>query len=689
MAKSLSVDQAMKQAKSLASQGRVGDARVIYQQILAKFPANKRAAQALKGLAPDPQQTAQMRIQAALNDLIKLFNLGRYDNVITQAQEMTKSLPKLPILPNMIGAALSAKGDYEAAVPHYERALELDPTLVPAHNNLGAAKAELSLLDDAIGHYEEALKLDPTYAQAENNMANAQRQLGRIEEAVEGYRRAVSLNSKLADAHGNLGSCLFSIGQLEEALLSLRQAALLEPKKAEYPAQLGSVFQRLDRTQEAIEAYDAAVELAREPEYLNARGTLLTALHRHDAAITSFREALDLQPDSAEAWSNLCAVYDTQAKVPELAETVAAAGEAIGSWDPQNRLWAGVLAAHQGDDAKACEFLENIFQDELPTTGQIKQAETLGKCQDRLERSADAFEAFQRTNNLVMDQQARGPADPLRYVDEIAAINVSLDEAGIIDWPSSDEGSELVFLVGMPRSGFSLLGSHLRAHPLIETVEEGLMVEAAHRFLDGTATIDALSALSEAKLDAMRAAYRSALDLQIAKATPGKRVFVNQPLNIVSTPLLHRLFPAAHFVLNLRHPCDVTLSCFMHNFPLTDATANYLDLEDTVALYSLAMEAWIGSCEKLPIASSQIRYEDLRHDAKSALNPLLSELGLSWSEEMAAVQQQHGLNDGSIDGEEELGFFTVPKARWERYRSQMDPVLDTLQPWAARWGYEI
>ncbi|MEM9097045.1 MAG: tetratricopeptide repeat protein [Pseudomonadota bacterium] len=666
MAKALSVDQAMRQAKALVAQGKTNEARAIYQDVLKRFPANKRAAKALKALRTDTRAEVHGRIRAELQGLIELFNQGKHDDVIAQAEEMAKTLTNLPILPNMIGAALSAKGEYAEAVSKYEAAIALDPTLVPAHNNLGAAKAELGEFEEAIQHYDEALQIDPTYAQAHHNKANALRQQGQFDEAVGSYREAIRLNGQLADAHGNLGTCLIETGDLEAGLESLAQAVVLDPAKTDFARRRAQLLQGLSRLEEALDAYDLVIERDPKPGDLIARGGVLAALNRPDQAIDSFRSALTTDPSLTQGWSGLCAAFDAAGKIPDLAEAVAEASEAVGAWEAEIRFWSGVLAARQGEYAQACEMLDAIFAEELPHPLQVKQAQTIAEARDRLGKTAEAFQSAEQMNALIGAGPAAPSVDPLRAVDDIAEVKLSLDDVSAAEGAATEGGSDLTFLVGMPGPALVRLETILAGHPAIQLIKGGRMSSTAKALVDGPATRPVLDGLSEAQLETMRTAYRGGLSGGQGSIA---QIIDSQPLNIAHVPLLHRLFPEARFLLLLEHPCDAVLGAFMANLPLDDMTANLIDLEDTAAFYSLAMGVWTGAQEGLALNAYQIRIEALNTDPEAALQPFLGDLGLDWADDMG-------------------GFWEPVRSRWQGY-PQIEPVLDTLQPWAQRLGYEI
>jgi hypothetical protein len=164
------------------------------------------------------------------------------------------------------------------------------------------------------------------------------------------------------------------------------------------------------------------------------------------------------------------------------------------------------------------------------------------------------------------------------------------------------------------------------------------------------------------------------------------------PLNIARLPIIHRLFPDARIVFALRHPYDVVLSCFITNFSLNYAMANFLDLGDAARLYDLTMRCWVRCNEVFPLRMHDIRYEALVEDLEGSVRPLLDFLGLEWEEGMldhrrAAAERGYVATASYAQVVEQV--YGRARGRWRRYREELGDVLPMLEPWAHRFGYDV
>jgi hypothetical protein len=211
------------------------------------------------------------------------------------------------------------------------------------------------------------------------------------------------------------------------------------------------------------------------------------------------------------------------------------------------------------------------------------------------------------------------------------------------------------------------------------------------RVEESVGSLEALLPLSSKQLADLREIYFA----EAAKAVDlsGSPLVVDKfPLHLNKVPYIHRLFPDAKFILALRHPCDVVLSCFITSFRLNNAMSNFLDLGTTAETYDLTMAYWQHCCSILPLNVHTVFYENMIADSEAELRPLFDYLGLDWRDE-ALDHRRTALARGTITTAS-YSQITEPiyqraAGRWVRYREQMAEVLPVLQPWVARFGYSM
>ena len=232
---SLKLDQAIKLAKKKAKEGSPEEAKRIYQEILTKFPKNKRARDGLKGLVvsvADKASKVQDVPRGELQSLINLYNKGQLALVVEHAQGLTKRYPEAFAVWNLLGVAAAQIGQLDQTIFAYNKALAIKPDYAEAYNNLGNALKEQGKLAEAIEAYNKALAIKPDYAEPYNNLGVTLKGQGKLEEAIEAYNKALAIKPDHAEAHYNMGNAFKSEGKLEEAIEAYDRALAIKPDYA-------------------------------------------------------------------------------------------------------------------------------------------------------------------------------------------------------------------------------------------------------------------------------------------------------------------------------------------------------------------------------------------------------------------------------------------------------------------------
>jgi hypothetical protein len=203
-------------------------------------------------------------------------------------------------------------------------------------------------------------------------------------------------------------------------------------------------------------------------------------------------------------------------------------------------------------------------------------------------------------------------------------------------------------------------------------------------------TIQNFNTLSEADVLGLRDVYFKELRRHLDQGDENKFIVDKLPLNIGNVGIIHRVFPDAKFILVLRHPCDCVLSCFMQNFQVNDAMANFLSLDQSAKLYAAVMELWFLYRQKLDLDAHVIKYENLVQDLEGTCRSLISFLGLEWDNNLHDYQKT-ALDRTSINtpsyNQVIQPLYEQASGRWTNYEKQMQHVLPVLRPWIDAFDY--
>ena len=344
---------------------------------------------------------------------------------------------------HLLGVIAHQAGKHEVAVEYIGRAIGLKADAAPFHNNLGEAYRALRRTSAAVACYRRALELNPDFAEAHNNLGIALNGQGNLEAAVACCRRALELNPLYAEAHNNLAVALKEQGRLDEAVACCRRALELKPGYAEAHNNLGFALKEQGRLDEAVACYRRALELKPDfAEGYNNLGGVLEAMGDLHGAEDSFRAALRHNPRFAAAHFNLAALLGGKLSEEDLAA--------------QRRLLAeGSASGEQGGLTDAERSYLHFG---------------LACVLDARDEYAEAAKHLERGNALrLSEHRKRGQGyDPKEYEFLVARMIEACGPDFFERMRGFGSESELpVFVVGLPRSGTTLIEQVLASHSRI------------------------------------------------------------------------------------------------------------------------------------------------------------------------------------------------------------------------------
>jgi hypothetical protein len=247
----------------------------------------------------------------------------------------------------------------------------------------------------------------------------------------------------------------------------------------------------------------------------------------------------------------------------------------------------------------------------------------------------------------------------------------------------------LVFLVGFPRAGTTLLGQILASHPEIVTLEEKPLLGAAlTEFILKPGGLARLAALSREEIAAQRDFFWRAVRHEAAH-TEGRLIVDQTPLHSLHLPVIARLFPSARIILALRDPRDVVLGCFRRLFGLNAYNYELLSLDGVARFYDATMSLAMQYRERLPLTVLEVRNEDVVADFQKEAQALCDFLGLAYDaamQDFAAGARKRRIATPSAT-QVARGLSSEGIGHWRHYERQMAGVMPIIAPWVERFGY--
>lgn len=586
-------------------------------------------------------------------ELLNCNALTDAHRLLTQVCQADRSDPEAWTL---LAIAERKLGNSGAAEQASRRAVQLNPRYAPAHQTLGTALQSQGRLAEAIASYRKAIELQPSRADTHYLLGNALREAGALLEADANYARATALAPDFVAALSNRGALLIALGKPEEAKRCLLQANRIRPGLPQVLCNIAVVLQSEGKFDEA-KAYCRDI-LRQDPNFLDA--------------LVLLAELAEKSPG--------------EDNLGELVER----GLAL---DPDNlnlNMTAARIARRENRAAEGISRLERLLT-KVPEAWQCDILLLLGQLYDKQKDTDRAFHCLSEGNRLKARTLLQSEDDSEHYLKRIEELRQRFRAEKTWSPPVDDDFDDSpVFLLGFPRSGTTLLEQILDSHPRLQALEErptvSAMEQAFRRITEGRPQPYGSLTLDEVRQ--LRKVYFDTVAHHMTRE-PGRILVDKLPLNTVQAHFIWRIFPKAKFILAIRHPCDVCLSCFMQNFALNQAMATFFSLEKTAEAYAGVMSLWQEYIGILPIDYHRIRYEDLVADNARETQRLLEFLGLEWNESVLRHDEHartRGINTPSYH-QVTQPIYQDAKYRWKRYEKHLAGILPVLQPYVDYFDY--
>ncbi|HLJ18879.1 MAG TPA: tetratricopeptide repeat protein, partial [Stellaceae bacterium] len=642
----MSLRDVMALAEQKRDAGLLGEAESLCRQILQSFPQNAPALHLLgiiahqSGNAPAGIELLQRAVAAKGDVALYYSNLGEMLRLSGRAREAVAAGrraieldPNHPSALNNLGIAYFDIEDYAAAEQCYRRAIALDPGFAEAYSNLGNALRTTKRLDEAVEAYNRAIALRPNYAEAYNNLGTALRDQKKAAESEPAYLKALALKPDDPPTLNNLALALLELDREEEAVQILTRSSALDPRNGRTYVYLGSALFGLDRVEEAEAALNRALALIPDdPDALNLRGRILLDQGKPEAAVASFQAAIAKNPDMVDAHNNLGNALKELGRVEEAMESYYTARRI----EPKatavfiNLVDAKSFKSADDPDLLAMEELAK----EMPTLSDDDRMQlhfALAKAYGDLKRHGQSFEHMLEGCALKRQKINYPEKDTLWLFDrirEVVSAELIRSKAGL-----GDPTDVPIFILGMPRSGSTLVEQVLSSHPKVfgagELKDFDQVVKAVHG-PDGAivAYPEFVPSFGAEHFRRMGAQYLRRLRQYSADAP---RITNKMPSSFFYTGLIHLALPNARIIHTMRNPVDTCLSCFSKLFSGEQNFSYDLgELGRYYRKYTELMEHWRHALP--PGVMLDVQYEEVVEDFETQARRIVAHCGLEWDD---------------------------------------------------------
>lgn len=543
-----------------------------------------------------------------------------------------------------LGTIHAMHGDLALAEKLFTRAVTAHPSAASALINLGTVYRQMGRAEDAVTLFDQAITIEPERVEAWLNLAYALAASHRTTEAIASFHQAITKAPDNPLAHYGLAATCFHAKYLDDALAAAKRAVDLSPNDYASLTLLGEIHERLGNISPALHAYSQVTQLRPDDPSANI----------------AMARCYEKQGELLESRQRLLAILKSH---PDNEQAVAALGG---------------MVVHQEIDKEELDRIIGLHENLLvkPTTkGRSEISFLLGRLHEKKGDYPTSFAHYRRANELQK-----------RYFDLtshrrlITAITKTYAAERQRTLPRCSEGGgNLVFIVGMPRSGSTLVEQIISSHPESRALGEYHGVPDFARNLDryfvGGTFPDSADSLPVRILQDMASHYLSRVPIK-NEPSPSRIMTDKMLFNYLYAGLIGQVFPDAKMIHVRRSPMDTCLSCYFHHFyGRLDFCYDLATLGGYYRLYDELMRHWRRAP---PLSFMEIRYENLVADQENESRKIIDFCGLSWNDACLSFHQSNRFARTKSYQQVRQPIYTTSVARHQRYADFLGPLKEAL-----------
>jgi len=682
----------MSQAEKHFQAGRLGEAEVLLRNALKIQPNNADALYALGLVA---------------------YRVGKPDAAILLIAEAIDIDPSAVRFHTNICAMYENAGQFQKAVEHGRIAVTLKPQSSEAHNNLGVAYLSSGEPSIAVEHFTKAIEADTRNADALSNRSKTYLRLRRLEEAERDARAATEISPNHGAAHNGLAAALIALTDHAGAETAVRRALALAPGNLEAMLNLVIALIGQKKLDDALAIANQTTQMFPDRvEPLSLAAAICLDRRAYEAAARLIERALALDPDNVETLLVAGRLHNEELRPQkglEFLQRAVAAQPA--NADARNLLGNALRQAGQFEAAlKAFEYSLALSPENCGVYFDIAEAKrfvseddphlaamlaldrnaatrapaqqmllnfALGKAFDDLNRPHEAFANFQKACTIKRSDTPYAEASSLEL---FSRIQHHFTRSVVDRLSGSGDPSPLpIYVIGMPRSGTTLVEQIISSHPMV--LGGGELVDVRDSLSDLRTRVAGQRPFPEMletlNSDDVRLLGQSIVRRMARRSQGRLRITDKMTSNFFFMGMLHLALPQAKIIHVRRNAVDTCLSCYTKLF-LSGVEYSY-DLGELgryYAAYDRLMAHWKHVLP--PGAFLEVRYEDVVGDLEGQAKRILSHCDLPWDESVLAFHQNERSVRTASGLQVRQPLYASSVARWRRYEANLSPLLKEL-----------
>ena len=522
-----------------------------------------------------------------------------------------------------------------AAINRLIKTYDKDPFL---YNIKGSCLCETGDLSASIESFEKAILLNPDYAEALYNLGVAYQKLDQPDMAIETYKKAIAIQHAYPTAHHNLGIIYFQKDQMNSAIKSFEWAIAYSPNYSEAIRNLGSALQKINQFVEAKKQFEKVISL--DPEYAQAYedlGILCEIINLPNEALSYFEKALKVNPYLTNSYRNLSKLIKFKAKDPLISQ------------------------------------MESLYsKSDLHPLHKINLCFSLAKAYEDLNQK-DNFFKFLNEGNALRKKELNYDIIQSNNVHS-TIINLFSSNQTVINKPKKNSKIKPIFIVGMPRSGTTLVEQIISNHHKVYGAGELLTLRKVIDPILESYLKDNKYKISKKDLSLAREQYIDSLsNLNVSE----KIITDKMPVNFRLIGFILSAIPEAKIIHIKRDARAICWSNYKHYFSAGNGFS--FDQDDLVKFYTLYSEMMDFWHKLFPKKIYDISYEELTKNQKNETQKLLNYCELDWDDNCLNFHKNTRGVVTASSSQVRQKMYQGSSEAWKKYESNLKPIIEGLK----------
>ena len=592
-----------------------------------------------------------------IQPIIQLLNEGATEKALELVENLINQFPNSALLFNIRGACCKTVNKLEKALESFQKAVKIKPDFSEAYYNLGVIEKQLGQVEASIASYKKAIEIKPSYPDAHNNLGNSLLHLRQFEEAIHHFEWAVAFKPDFFEAYNNLGLGQRELDQISKSVDSFKKAIDLKSNYTQAYINLGLTLKDLGRTSDAIKYYKKLLEI--QPNFDQGHlsiGIAYKELGLIDDAIKSLEEAIKVNPNLAVAYYNL-----------------------------------GSLSQYTFSKEQLTKMNTLLNNENLKKTDRINLCFTLAQVNEDLGKKDDFFKYLHEGNRLRKEELNYSIDNALQNYNTIRKIfkSPTILKEKIRDIKQTNK--KPIFIIGMPRSGSTLVEQILASHKnvygagelqVLRKILNPVLLEYLNQDTSAASTQIGNSTLSLSTSNNISREILESISEQYLQTISGfefkEKIFTDKSLmNFYFIGFIQIAFPGAKIIHLKRDARAICWSIYKSNWSGLGNSFSY-NMDDLVNYYELYENLMGFWHQKFPDKIYDINYEKLTTHQESESKKLINYCGLDWDQNCLEFYKNTRVVKTASSLQVRQKMYQGSSEAWKEYESYIKPLVSGL-----------